>query len=135
MALIDNDYKRAEERIRKEIDADELANCKDALDVKQLLLTYFKKGDWYAKKSTKFVEEMTKRTAEYGKIGIEGYEKPVPIKDYEGYFSTVATRKHIEFEKREDGKVRFKRIDGSMSRYHSYKMATNYIRQRRVIEA
>jgi hypothetical protein len=133
MVLVDRDYKRAEERIKKELDADKLADCKNATEVKQLLLEYFKEGDWYAKKSNKFVTEMTKRVSEYGKIGIEGYEKPVPIKDYEGYFKTVAQRKGIEYEIREDGKVRFKRVDGSMSRWHTYKMSVNYIRKRKVV--
>jgi len=135
MVLVDKDYQRAEERIKKEIDSDRLAGCKNATEVKQLILEYFTKGDWFAKKSNRFVSEMTKRMSEYGKVGIDGYDKPVPIHDYEGYFKTMAQRKHIEFDMREDNKVRFRRVDGSLSRYHSYKMATRYIRQRRIREA
>lgn len=129
MAFDDPDYARAEERIKKEIDSDKLARCKDSLEVKQLLLEYFKQGDWIAKKSKKFVDEMTRRVGDY-----KGTIPDIPVREPANYFKAIAQRKHIEYQIREDGRISFKKVDGSFSKYHSANKAIFFIRRRRINE-
>jgi len=130
----DADYDRAEARIKKEIDMAQLRKAKDALDVKNTLMSFLKQSGqhWSCKKSNNFVSEMTKRLAKEVDVPVAGYTKPLPVREPLPYFKTVAERKRIEYEVRSDDKVRFKKVDGSMSNWHSAKMANFYIKRRRV---